>query len=96
MSDDRPSSKQLTMRQAFMSFLLIAVGIAVLTRLVREIDAPDSVVLPVVLFPAWFGGGALIGAGLSHLKSRWWIGAVLSIPVQFALLFVLGSVFPNL
>jgi len=95
MDASQVSAKQFALRRALTSCFLIAVGMAMLIRLVREIAMPGSVVLPVVLFPIWFVGGAFIGAGISHLKSRWWVGAMLSIPIQIATLFVLFSFFPN-
>jgi len=95
MDDPKVSPKQFTLRRAFMSIFLIAVGAAMLFRLLREIAIPGSVVLPLVLYPVWFGGGAFIGAGLAHLNYDWAAGAILSIPFQNAMLFVLTAFFPN-
>lgn len=95
MDVSQVSPKQFTLRRALTSLLLIAIGATMLTRLVREMATPGSVVLPIVLFPVWFVGGAVVGAGISHLTSRWWVGALLSIPVQIATLFALISKFPN-
>lgn len=47
-----------------------------IAALYREATIPGSVVLPVVFFPVWLGGGALIGVGLSRPFGRWRLGIV--------------------
>ena len=29
----------------------------------------------------WYGGGSLVGAGIFHLFSRWWLGVLASVPI---------------
>jgi len=99
MSEEPAATAQLkmqfTLRRAMVSLTLVAVGLALLGGLVREASARDAVILPVVLFSIWFGSGALIGAGVLVLTSRWWVGALLSIPIQIAMLPVLFWLVPR-
>jgi len=70
---------------------MICVGVAMIAALYREAIIPGSVVLPVVFFPVWFGGGALIGAGLSRPFGHWWLGIVVVWALQImATQFVFG------
>jgi hypothetical protein len=77
-----PRRFQFSLKTMLSSVGMICIGVAMIAILHRESLVPGAVILPVVFFPTWLGGGALIGAGLSRPFGNWWIGIVVVWAVQ--------------
>ena len=80
---------QFTLKEMLLATTLIAVGVGAMAFLYHSADAPRGlgnsaqVGLAVLL---WFGGGALVGAGLFTPFKRPWTGASVAFALQVLLM----------
>lgn len=80
-----------TLKKLFASVTMVCFGAAVIAIL-RQQAIHGAEIHPAVFVPAWFGGGALIGAGAMLPLGRWWLGIVTVWLIQIlSRQFVLGG-----
>jgi hypothetical protein len=72
-----------SLQQLLLSVSFIAIGISLLTWLIRNAPlGPELSDIPIYIF-CWFGGGSFIGAGLCAPFQQARKGAVYGVLVQF-------------
>ena len=79
MNDANRTHKQFSVTRLSISAVLIMAGVACYAYFKAHMnDAPTSfgVMMPLTL---WFGGGASIGAGVTNLFRRPWLGVAVGV-----------------
>jgi hypothetical protein len=87
-----PAMPRFSLKTLLISTALISVGLGVI--IVTFSSPPPksfgNVALAAYSLSHWFGGGALIGAGVMLPWNKPWLGVALSVPIQIILFFVLA------
>jgi hypothetical protein len=79
---------RFSLKHLLLSTTLVAVGLVLLLLIFRE---PGGSLGDSAAIVCWFGGGALIGAGLLAPFRKWWIGAAIGMGIQLLVLYYIMS-----
>ena len=76
---------RFSIRRLLVSVSMVAVGLAIIAKLLYETSFPGSFVAPLFHWPVWCGAGALVGAGLLNPIRLAWLGALIGAVLQLAI-----------